>query len=284
MALSIPNPGHRRASTVANRVLATIVAAIFVLPLVWAVSASLRARGVPSPRAIDWIPSPVAWENYRAVFRVVEMQRYMLNSLFVAGLAVPTTVIMASLAGFAISQIPPRWRLRLMVFSVCCLMVPLTAIWLPRFILFKEAGLMNNRLALVVPALMGTSPFYVLLFAWTFLRVPREVYEAAKLDGAGPYRVWAQIALPIARPALVSVAVLSFVHYWNSFVEPLLLIRTDDKATASLGLRVLYGLDRTDWPLMMTGAIVVTAPVVVIFLLAQRAFLQDERGHGVLGR
>ena len=171
-----------------------------------------------------------------------------------------------------------------MVFSVCCLMVPLTAIWLPRFILFKEAGLMNNRLALVVPSLMGTSPFYVLLFVWTFLRIPREVYEAARLDGAGPYRVWAQIALPIARPALVSVAVLSFVHYWNSFVEPLLLIRTDDKATASLGLRVLYGLDRTDWPLMMTGAIVVTAPVVVIFLLAQRAFLQDERGHGVLGR
>ncbi len=284
MALSIPNPGHRRTSAIANRVLATIVAAIFILPLVWAVSASLRARGVPSPRAIDWIPSPVAWENYRSVFRIVEMQRYMLNSLFVAGLAVPTTVVMASLAGFAISQIPARWRLRLMVFSVCCLMVPLTAIWLPRFILFKEAGLMNNLLALVVPSLMGTSPFYVLLFTWTFLRVPREVYEAAKLDGSGPYRVWAQIALPIARPALVSVAVLSFVHYWNSFVEPLLLIRTDDKATASLGLRVLYGLDRTDWPLMMTGAVVVTAPVVVIFLLAQRAFLQDERGHGVLGR
>ncbi|MGH2617914.1 MAG: ABC transporter permease subunit, partial [Thermomicrobiales bacterium] len=141
----------------------------------------------------------------------------------------------------------------------------------------------NQLIALAVPALMGTSPLYVLLFAWSFLRVPREVYEAARLDGASPYRVWAEIALPLARPATVAVAVLSFVHYWNSFVEPLLLIRTTDNMTASLGLRVLYSLDRTNWPLMMTGAVLVAAPVVVVFLLAQRAFQQDVRGRGILG-
>jgi multiple sugar transport system permease protein len=168
--------------------------------------------------------------------------------------------------------------------SILCLMVPLTAIWLPRFILFKEAGLINRQVALAVPALMGTSPLYVLLFTWAFMRVPREVYEAARLDGAGPYRVWAEIALPLARPATVAVAVLAFVHYWNSFVEPLLLIRTTDKMTASLGLRVLYSLDRTNWPLMMAGAVVVLAPVVVVFLLAQRAFQQDVRGRGIPGQ
>jgi multiple sugar transport system permease protein len=150
--------------------------------------------------------------------------------------------------------------------------------------LFAAAGMINQRLALVVPALMGTSPLYVLLFAWTFLRVPREVYEAARLDGAGPYRVWAQIALPLARPASVAVGVLSFVHYWNSFVEPLLLMRTADAMTASQGLRALYSLDRTNWPVIMSGAILVMAPVVVVFVLAQRAFLQDARGRGILGQ
>ena len=268
----------------AHRVVATAVALLFLLPLLWAASASLRERGVPSPRILEWIPSPVAWGNYRAVFRLVELHRYALNSLFVASLAVPITIVVASTAGFAISQLSHRWRLRLTAFSVASLMVPLTAIWLPRFILFKEAGLIDQRLALVVPALMGTSPFYVLLFAWAFLRVPAEVYEAARLDGAGPYRIWAQVALPLARPAAVAVGVLSFVHYWNSFVEPLLLLRTTDKMTASLGLRVLYGLDRTDWPLMMTGAVLVTAPVVVVFVLAQRAFAQDGRGGSVLSR
>jgi len=275
---------RRWAVGAAHRLAATAVALVFLLPLFWAASASLRQTGVPLPRAIEWLPSPVAWENYRAVFRLVPLGRYALNSLLVAALAVPITLVVASMAGFAIAQLPPRWRRRLVALSVLCLMVPLTAIWLPRFILFEQAGLINRRLALVVPALMGTSPFYVLLFAWSFLRVPREVYEAARLDGAGPFRVWLEVALPLARPATVSAGVLAFVHHWNSFIEPLLLIRTADKMTASLGLRVLYQLDRTDWPLMMTGAILVMTPVVVVFLFAQRAFLQDRRGRGLLGQ
>jgi multiple sugar transport system permease protein len=279
-----PETTRRWARQASRRLVATLAACLFLLPLAWASSASLRRRGVPSPRSIDWIPSPIAWENYRAAFQIVELHRYLLNSLFVTAIAVPVTIVIASNAGFAISQISQRWRLRLIAFSVLCMMVPLTAIWLPRFIIFKEAGLLNHRLSLVVPSLMGTSPFYVMLFVWTFLRVPREVYEAARLDGAGPYRMWAQIGMPLARPAIVSVGVLSFVHYWNSFVEPLLYIRTSDKMTASMGLRIFYQLDRTDWPLIMTGAIVVMVPVIIVFCLAQRAFLQDARGQSILGR
>lgn len=183
MPNSLPGRRRRHALNAAHRLIATAVALLFLLPLIWAASASLRETDVPSPRAIEWIPSPVAWDNYGAVFRLVHLHRYALNSLFVAALAVPITIVVASTAGFAISQVSQPWRLRLIAVSVLCLMVPLTAIWIPRFILFKEAGLINQRLALVVPALMGTSPFYVMLFTWTFLRVPREVYEAARLDG-----------------------------------------------------------------------------------------------------
>jgi multiple sugar transport system permease protein len=260
------------------------VGLVFVLPVVWALLGSLRATGALSPRTMTWIPSTPAWENYRTIFDVVDVRRFIANSLLVATLAVPTTVVVASLAGFAMSQISQRWRRRLMALSVVCLMVPLTAIWLPRFILFKEAGLINHQAALAVPALMGTSPLYALLFMWAFMRVPREVFEAAKIDGAGLFRVWAQIALPLARPMIVAVAVLSFVHYWNSFVEPLLLIRTTDHMTASLGLRVLYSLDRTNWPLLMTGAVLLTAPVILIFIAAQRAFQQDTQGRGIVGQ
>ena len=265
-----------------HRVAAVLVGLLFLLPLAWAVSTSLRATGTPLPREMDWVPSPVAWENYGAVFRIVDAPRFVLNSLLVAGAATPLTILVASWAGFAIAQLPPVWRARLVGLSVACLMVPLTAIWLPRFILFAEAGLVNRRLSLVVPALMGTSPFYVLLFLWAFLRVPREVYDAARIDGAGPLRMWAGIGLPLAWPAAVAVGVLSFVHYWNSFVEPLLFIRTEERMTVSLGLRVLYQLDRTGWPVVLAGAVLATAPVVVVFLLAQRAFLQDRRGRGVL--
>jgi multiple sugar transport system permease protein len=275
---------RRHAEELLLRGLAALVAVVFLLPLIWAASASLREIGVPSPRTIELMPSPIAWDNYRTVFQIIDLHRFMANSILVAAVAVPVTIVFASLAGFGISQLSGQWRVRIVVLSVCCLMVPLTAIWLPRFILFKEAGLINRRLALIVPAFMGTSPLYVLLFTWAFLRIPREVYEAARLDGAGPYRMWIEFGLPLARPIAVSVGVLSFVHYWNSFVEPLLYIRTADKMTASLGLRMIYQLDRTNWPLIMTGAIVVIAPVIVLFLFAQRAYLQDRRGQGVLGR
>lgn len=260
------------------------MAAAFLLPIYWAVAGSLREAGILSPRGMEWIPSSIAWRNYQRVLTVVDFRVFILNSLLVAALAVPLTVVAASMAGFVIAQLSPRLRHGLIALSVVCLMVPLTAIWLPRFILFKEAGLLNQRLALVVPALMGTSPLYVLLFAWAFSRVPREVFEAARLDGAGPFRAWLEIGLPLARPVVVAVGVLSFVHYWNSFVEPLLLIRTTDQMTASLGLRVLYSLDRTDWPLLMAGSIVVMAPVVIVFLLAQSAFRQDARGQGIGGQ
>ena len=250
---------------------------VFLLPLYWAVVTSLRETGRTLPRHIEWLPSPAVWGNYRTVFEVVDAERFALNSLLVASVAVPATTLFASLAGFAMSQLPHRYRTRLVVVSALCLMVPLTAIWIPRFLLFKEAGLMNRRVALMVPSLMGTSPFFVLLFLWAFLSVPKEVYDAARVDGAGAYRIWAGIGLPQVRAAIGTVGVLAFVHYWNSFVEPLLLMRTADKFTASLGLRMLYSLDGTNWPIIMAGSVLTIVPVVTVFVLAQRAFLRDLR-------
>ena len=250
-----------------------LVAIVFLLPMIWAVSTSLRETGAPLPRRIEWFPSPLAWENYRTVFRIVDASRFLRNSLIVAAVAVPGTIVFASLAGFAMSQVSARVRHQLVILSALCLMTPLTAIWIPRFLLFKEAGLMNKLAALMAPSLMGTSPFFVLIFLWAFLNVPRELYEAARLDGAGTYRVWAGIGLPQARTAIGAVAVLSFVHYWNSFVEPLLLIRTPNNYTVSLGLRMLYSLDATNWPIIMAGSVLVTAPVIALFLLAQGVFL-----------
>lgn len=254
-----------------------MVSVVFVLPLYWAVVTSLREVGRPLPRQLEWLPSPAVWGNYRTVFEVVETGRFALNSLIVASVAVPATIVFASLAGFAMSQLPLHHRRRLVAVSALCLMVPLTAIWIPRFLLFKEAGLMNRLEALMVPSVMGTSPFFVLLFLWAFLSVPKEVYDAARVDGAGAYRIWAGIGLPQAKAAIGTVGVLAFVHYWNSFVEPLLLMRTADNFTASLGLRMLYSLDNTNWPVIMAGSVLTIIPVLTVFVLAQRAFLRDMR-------
>lgn len=268
----------RSSRTIRERLAIALVCIVFLLPLLWAISTSLRSTGTPLARSIDWIPSPIAWDNYRTVFQVVDAAQFAANSLLIVVAAVPLTVIFASLAGFAMSQLPIRPRRLLLWFSVFCLMVPLTAIWIPRFLLFKEAGLINHRIALVVPSLMGTSPLFALLFLWAFLNVPREIYDAARLDGAGAYRIWAGIGIPQTRAVIASVGALAFVHYWNSFVEPLLLMRTADNFTVSLGLRALYSLDTTNWPIILAGSILTIVPILLIFVLAQRSFLRDAGG------
>ena len=259
-------------------VAAIVVGVLAVWPLVWMISTSLRDPGRPLTRRLELVPDPIAWTNYREVFDLVDLWRFAANSAFVVAVAVPLTVLVASWAGFAMAQLPPTWRVRLIVLSLAVEIVPQTAIWVPRFVLFKQVGLIDTPWALIAPALMGTSPFFSLFFLWAFLRIPREVFEAARLDGAGPLRTWAGIGMPLARPTATAVAMLAFLHFWSNYVDPLLFIQTTEKQTLPFALRMLYQLASSDWPLLLAAATMVTGPVVLVFLLGHRFFL------GELGR
>ncbi|CAN5797415.1 carbohydrate ABC transporter permease [soil metagenome] len=253
-----------------------LVAGLFLLPLVWMVSASLRQTGLPPPRTVEWIPDPVSPGNYGALFDLLPFGRYLLNSLVVVAVAVPLTIVTASMAGFAMAQLERRSRAMLVVLSIALLMVPVTALWLTRFLLFRSVGLVDSLAALIAPALMGTSPLFVLLFYWTFRRVPPELFELARMDGAGPLGIWRRVALPLAVPTSVAVAILAFLVYWGDFISPLLYLRSQDLYTLPLGLRQLQELDRSDWSLLMAGAVVLVAPAVAVFVIVQRAFLGEE--------
>jgi multiple sugar transport system permease protein len=258
-----------------------LVAALFLLPLLWMITASLREPGLPPARTIEWLPTSPSPDNYAAVFELLPFGRYLLNSLAVVALAVPLTIITASMAGFAMALLEKRSRVALVVLSVALLLVPITALWLTRFLLFSWIGLTDSLLALVLPALGGSSPLFVLLFYWTFRRAPAGIFEMAHLDGAGPLTVWRRIAMPNAVPATIAVAVLTFILYWSDFISPLLYLRDQGLYTLPLGLRQLQQLDPTDWPLMMAGAVMLTLPAVLFFLLVQHLFL----GHrGLRGR
>jgi multiple sugar transport system permease protein len=269
----------RRGSLLTNQLLPLLVAALFLLPLWWMVTASLREPGLPPPRTIEWLPATPSVDNFGTVFEMLPFGRYLANSLAVVLLAVPLTIITASMAGLAMALLERRSRVTLVVLSVALLMVPVTALWLTRFLLFRWIGLTDSLLALVVPALAGSSPLFVLLYYWTFRRVSVEVFEMAHLDGAGAFTTWRRIALPLAVPTSVAVAVLTFILYWSDFISPLLYLRTQDLYTLPLGLRQLQQLDPSDWPLLMAGAVMLTVPAVLFFLLVQHLFL-GERGLG----
>jgi multiple sugar transport system permease protein len=275
---------ERRLSTWARRTGAAVAAAIFVLPLWFMVSGSLREPGTPPPRTPELLPRPASLESYREAFELVDLARHTVNSLAVAALTVPLAVVVAAWAGFAMLLLPPRPRALLIAVSFAALMVPLTALLVPRFALFRTLGVIDTWVPLVAPALLGLSPFYVLLFHWSFRRIPAELFEAARLEGMTPFRMWRRLAMPLVRPVTAAVALLAFIASWSNFLEPLVYLFDSDLYTLPLGLRSLEVLDRTNYPILLAGAVVATAPVVVASLFAQRYFLHEDRGAGWLGR
>ena len=261
-----------------------LVSAVFLLPLVFMVTGSLRRAGLPPPRTPELLPEEPTLDNYGRAFELVDLARYTFNSALVVALAVPLTLLFASWAGFAMARLPRRASGWLVALSLVSLMIPITALLVPRFAIFSWLGLTNTYVPLVAPALIGTSPFYVLLFYWGFRRIPAEIFEACRLEGISPFTVWRRIAMPLVRPVTVAVAVLAAVFTWSNFLDPLIYLFEEDLFTLPLGLKSLAQVDRQDFPLLLAGAVTATAPVVLAFLYIQRFFLQEQGTRGWLGR
>ncbi len=259
---------------------ALCVTFVFAAPAFWAIIASLRPPGAPLPSAFAQLPDSFEWSNYLRLFDLLPFERYLLNSMIVAALAVPLTVIIASWAGFAMAQLPEGMRNALLAGAIIVRMMPVTALWLTRFLVLNELRLIDTYAALLAPVWMGSSPLFVLIFYWSFRRVPTEVIESARLDGLGAFAIWARIAMPLARPATGAVGVLTFVQYWSDFINPLLYLKSESRYTLPVGLRILQQMDLTSWSLLMAGAAIMTAPVIVLFIVAQRAFWIEAQGWG----
>jgi len=245
---------------------------------------ALRGPGTIAPTGFAVLPPDPSFAAFGAAFELVPLWRQLGNSLFVVAVAVPITVVCASAAGFGLLLLPRRPRRALVVASLVLLVVPPAALWVPRFVLFAEAGLTDSYVPLIAPALMGTSPLFVLLFYWSFRRVPPDLYDAARLEGLSSGAVWRRVGVPLTKPTAFAVAALAFVVHWGNFIDPLLYLFDADRYTLPLGLRALAELKPTDFGVLMAGALVATVPAIAAFAVAQRSFLSTTRGAGWLGR
>ena len=263
---------------------AIAVSLLFLLPLWFLVASSFREPGTVPPRTPELFPHPLSTDSYPEAFRLVDLGRHLVNSIIVAAITVPLAVVIASWAGFALLMLAGRARVVLLGVSFAALMVPLTALLVPRFVLYRWLGLTDTWVPLIAPALLGLSPFYVLLFYWSFRRLPRELFEAARLEDVRPFTMWRRLAMPLVRPVTAAVALLVFIASWGNFLDPLIYLFDPDLYTLPLGLRSLAVLDRTNYPVLLAGAVIATVPVIVAFLVAQRYFLHEDRGAGWLGR
>jgi multiple sugar transport system permease protein len=261
------------------RLVAVVVVVIaFVLPAAMMLIGSLRPPDQPPLRRPELIPADAGLDSYRRAFELVDLARQLSNSLFVALIATPLAVVSASLAGFSIARSSHTVSRVLIGLAVLGMVVPPTALLVGRFTLYRELGALDTFVPLVAPALFGVNSLAVLLFAWSFSVLPSSLFDAAELEDVSLWRAWSRIALPMARPMTIAVGTLAFAATWSDFLSPLAFITSNEKFTIPLGLRSLQLVGGDNIAVVLAGCVVATAPVVVVFAVAQRWLFDSLRG------
>lgn len=265
---------------------------IFLLPILWAVSTSLKLPGQVFAFPPQFIPRPMVWENYvQAWTGTVPFNLFFRNSLIITIIPTLGTILSCSLVayGFALFRFPFREPLFLIVLAT--LMIPVQVTVIPTYIIFRYLGWLDTYKPFIVPAFFADSAFSVFLLRQFFLTIPRDFRDAATIDGAGPLTFYWRVLMPLSKPAVVTVAVISFINRWNDFLGPLIYLSSIDKFPVSLGLsffKTFYGGGSggggvAHMELLMAAAVLVLTPSVVAFLLAQRSYIRGVIMSGIRG-
>lgn len=256
---------------------AALVGATLLAPFAWMLIGSLRTPGAAIPVSpLSWPEAP-SFVAYQRVFEWVPMAVGLANSAAITVAGVGLAVLAASFFGFAMTRLSPARQMRAVAWLVVAASIPLTAIWVPRFVLFEWLGLSRSALPLVAPALFGASPLFVLLYFVALRRLGDDQFDAARLEGLGLPAQWWRVALPQVRPTTVAVATLAAMQFWGAFLEPLLYLERERELTAPLMLHALDLLGPTQWAVLMAGAALLTAPVLLAFVASQGLFRSLDR-------
>jgi ABC-type glycerol-3-phosphate transport system permease component len=248
------------------------VAFLFLLPLISMLDTAFKPRALVYTFPPRWFSSDLTFENFRVAWNAMPFGRFLLNTLFVTVVSVFGTLFSSSLVGFGFARYRGRGSTVLFTVMLATLMIPATTTLIPRFVLFARIGWINSYLPLLVPTFFG-APFFIFLFRQFFRAIPRDFFDAAEIDGCSPFALYWRIALPMARPALITAALFATIAAWNDFLDPLVFLSTMDKYTLQLGLATFNGEYYAQLHLMMPMALVGILPVLVLVLIGQRWIL-----------
>ena len=259
------------------------VAALLIVPFIWMALASLKGTAEIFAIPPTWLPKEWRWENYVEVFDRMPFLSYLRNTTVITVLSIIGTVYSSSLVAYSFACL--RWpgRDKIFILVIATMMLPLHVIMIPLFVIFKELHWLNTYKPLIVPAFLGGGAFYIFLLRQFFLTIPRELFDAARIDGCSEWRLYWKIAMPLARPALITVAILTFMFSWNDFLGPLIYLSDQAKNTLALGLAMLVGQHQTEWGILMAASVIIMIPMVVIFFAFQRYFIQGFTMSGLKG-
>lgn len=222
------------------------------------------------------------WHNYANGFKEFPFLRYLCNTLVICVLSVLGTVISCSLVAYGLACVPWKGRELLFWVMLSTMMIPGQVTMIPLFILFKHLGWINTILPLVVPTFCGNA-FFIFLLRQFYRSIPTSLLEAARVDGGGDLHIWARIVLPLSKPALLMVALFTFINSWNDFLNPLIYLLNDSKYTLSIGLTMFQGQYNTEWGPLMAMSLMMSLPIIILFFMTQKTFIQGVKLTGVKG-
>lgn len=259
-------------------------ALLLSLPLLWMLSTSLKVRGHEFLVPPVLIPQPILWQNYPTAMTALPFYLYFANTMIVVVMSLLGTLLTGSMAAFAFARLRFPGRDFLFILVISSLMLPNIVTLIPKFVIFRILGWIDTLLPLWVPLWFGGGAFNIFLLRQYAMTLPLELDEAARIDGANNWQIYTRVVLPMMGPALATVAIFTFIHGWNDFLEPLIYLHDENRRTLALGLRGFQDLYATQWNLMMAASAVLVLPVVAIFLFAQRYFIRGISLTGLTGR
>lgn len=266
------------------QIVLSLLLVTFLLPAIWMVSSSLKASTEVFAHPIVWIPEAPQWKNYTRIFEILPFARFAWNTFVVTGLAVVGTILSSLMVGYSFARLNWPGKNIFFAFMISTMFLPEIITLIPRFMIFRELKWIDTYYPLIVPHWAGVNAIYIFLVVQFFRGLPVELEEAALIDGANRIQILVNILLPLSKPVIASVAVFSLLQHYNSFIEPLIFLRSMDKWTMALGIRALNDTNVQNWELVFAAGTMMVAPVLVLFIFAQRYFVQGIALTGFGGR
>ncbi|MEA5029771.1 MAG: carbohydrate ABC transporter permease [Sphaerochaeta associata] len=252
-----------------------------LVPFIWMISSSLKLDKDVFTFPIEWIPSNPRWENYEEIWTTIPLGQFLKNTAKLTIIVTLLQLLTSSFAAYAFAKLQFKGRDILFLGYVATIAMPWQVYMVPQFMMIRSFGLNNTHLAII--CLQAFSAFGVFLMKQFYMSVPDELCEAARIDGMSEYRIWAQIMLPLSKPALSTLTIFTFVNTWNDFLGPLLYLTRMELKTIQIGLRMFISQYSSEYGLIMAASVVALIPVVIVFLALQKFFVQGVATAGLKG-
>lgn len=268
--------GKRRLTRLLIYITVIALAVILLIPFFWMLSTALKPEGDIFAWPPDWIPNPPQWHNFADAWNAMPFNQFLLNTIFIVALGMSAEIISETLVAYGFARFNFPGRDFIFFVLLATMMLPFHVTLIPTYLIWQKFGLVGEFDPLVLRAWTAWGPFYIFLLRQFFLGIPKELDDAAEIDGAGPLQTFAYVMLPQIKPALLAVGIFTFRGYWNDFLGPLIYLTDMKKYTLNLGMYFFMGgvNEQPQWNYLMAMSIIVALPILVLFFLAQRYFIE----------